>query len=177
MESIQIKLLILLSVTFMAFSQGLAQSLPSEISPEFFPTAESPLKQPHHSPEYVDFINKLYGHDSSKKPIAVDEPTPGSRHLRDLSADKDLENLREKRAIIFRPLFVYKQQQIKKQKRKEDKQKQKPKPAAATTTTAKPPPRIPANHGHYIVYNNKIYTQYNPYYAPYQYGQRFPYLQ
>ncbi|XP_055707600.1 uncharacterized protein LOC129804371 [Phlebotomus papatasi] len=171
MEQSHIKMLSLLHlITFLVVCHGAPQSLPAELTPEFFPVAESPLKKPVHSAEYVDFINKLYGHDTSKKPLTLD--TLPVNPLRELPEEDFEDHARDKRAIIFRPLFVYRQQQVRRQKLKEKRKQQQPQ---KSSSSSKPSVIVPANTSHFIVHNNKLYQQYNPYYAPYQYGQRYPY--
>ncbi|XP_055687637.1 uncharacterized protein LOC129792536 [Lutzomyia longipalpis] len=172
METKYAKILLLQMMAVLVVCQDTHDSLPAEVKTDFFPVADSPLDKPIHSREYVDFINKLYSHDTSKIPIHLDPETTNERSSRSLSEEELEDQVREKRAIIFRPLFVYKQQQIRREKLK-DKRKQSQ--STQQTTTSKPNLYVPANHSHYIIYNNKVYTQYNPYYAPYQYGQKFPY--
>ncbi|XP_059620247.1 uncharacterized protein LOC132264163 [Phlebotomus argentipes] len=179
MDSSSSKLILFFFVlVFCATCQCAPPSLPVELTPEFFPTAESPLTKPIQSAEYVDFINKLYGHDHSKKPLTLDAQASNVEQVRDISEEVVDDHVREKRAIIFRPLFVYRQQQVRRQKIKDQRKKQqqqKPQASQSSSSSSKPSVIVPANTSHFIVYNNKIYQQYNPYYAPYQYGQKFPY--
>lgn len=75
----------------------------------------SPLRQPDslRSRPYYDFLSTLYRHDSDKSQLF----RPYQRQRREaVNAPRTfLNNERSKRAILFRPLFVYKQQQVRKQ--------------------------------------------------------------
>ncbi|KAH8372578.1 hypothetical protein KR009_000129, partial [Drosophila setifemur] len=68
----------------------------------------SPLQQPDslRSKPYFDFLSTLYAHDSAKSNLFRTRPR------RDAESHK-LD--RPRRAIVFRPLFVYKQQEVRKQ--------------------------------------------------------------
>ncbi|EDW00987.1 uncharacterized protein LOC6560983 [Drosophila grimshawi] len=86
----------------------------------------SPLAQPDslRSKPYFDFLSTLYAHDSAKTDLFRNRPR------RDLqselktqqplavaaAADRPVSHRRERkrRAIVFRPLFVYQQREIKK---------------------------------------------------------------
>ena len=76
--------------------------------------------------EYADFISTLYHFDKTR--IA---PSRLRRHT--VSATVGANNKRQPRAIIFRPLFVYKQQEVRRRKGITDKPKQtvSAKPSAA----------------------------------------------
>lgn len=83
-------------------------------TPQIF-NYNSPLKQPDslRSRPYFDFLSTLYRHDTGKSDLF----RPYQRYQRDVPATDPSQTLqRNKRAMIFRPLFVYKQQQIKRQK-------------------------------------------------------------
>lgn len=112
---------------------------------DLIPKVESPLNDLDKSqgnPQYVDFINKLYRFDRSKPALQ--------------------NNSRQKRALIFRPLFVYRQQKARKEKIAAQKQPEK----AA----------VQANKSQlYKDKDNHVYQEYNSYYDPYRYGQRYPY--
>lgn len=62
--------------------------------------------------EYNDFLRTLYQND----PNAAHDPQ--GRYKREIGED------RKRRAIIFRPLFVYKEQEVRRKKLKEPKSKQ-----------------------------------------------------
>lgn len=79
-------------------------------TPSFFADQPSPLLKPKESlqkKEYYDFLSTLYRHDKTKAnlfvPNSVSSASAGGR---------------KKRTIIFRPLFVYRQQQVKRKKAK-----------------------------------------------------------
>ncbi|XP_037717386.1 uncharacterized protein LOC119551867 [Drosophila subpulchrella] len=77
----------------------------------------SPLAQPDslRSKPYFDFLSTLYAHDTAKSNLF--RPYSG-RQRRD--ADAGAQKLdRPRRAIVFRPLFVYKQQEIRRQEIKD----------------------------------------------------------
>ncbi|XP_037952595.1 uncharacterized protein LOC119683063 [Teleopsis dalmanni] len=82
----------------------------------------SPLHQPDslRSRPYFDFLSTLYRHDPTKtslfSPYAVRTRRSAAdpKHVALLKEFAE-NNKRSKRAIVFRPLFVYKQQEIKKQ--------------------------------------------------------------
>lgn len=77
-----------------------------------------------------------------------------------------IKNGRTKRAVIFRPLFVYRQQQVKRQRisdRSDNNQKSSSKPKTESKTKNSSSE------------NQRLYQRYNPNYAPYQYGQSYPY--
>ncbi|XP_016958827.1 uncharacterized protein LOC108030445 [Drosophila biarmipes] len=78
-------------------------------------TYNSPLAQPNslQSKPYFDFLSTLYAHDSAKSNLF--RPYSG-RQRRDTESQK-LD--RPRRAIVFRPLFVYKQQEIRRQEIKD----------------------------------------------------------
>lgn len=106
------------------------------------PKQDSPLKNPgraQSNPQYVDFINQLYRFDRTK---------PSLQH-------------RQKRALIFRPLFVYRQQKAQKQK--------------VQAEQSAPSSPVSNQSQHYKDDKNKVYREYNSFYEPYRYGQRYPY--
>ncbi|XP_030386996.1 uncharacterized protein LOC115633682 [Scaptodrosophila lebanonensis] len=69
----------------------------------------SPLQHPDslRSRPYFDFLSTLYRRDSAKSDLF----RPYSRTRRDAESTGEK---RKRRAIVFRPLFVYKQQQVRK---------------------------------------------------------------
>lgn len=87
----------------------------------------SPLRQPDslRSRPYFDFLSTLYRRDTDKTQLFRPYLTRTRREIVDpasLSAEiakhfpqSTNEKDRSRRAIVFRPLFVYKQQEIKKQ--------------------------------------------------------------
>lgn len=117
---------------------------------DVIPQVVSPLKNIEESQgngQYVDFINQLYRFDRTKTAL----------------------NHRQKRAIIFRPLFVYKQQKVHREKVRE----QKDLNAAANARSSS---SISANQSpQYKDSQNNVYREYNSFYEPYRYGQRYPY--
>ncbi|XP_039483491.1 uncharacterized protein LOC120446542 [Drosophila santomea] len=86
-------------------------------TPNQFNYSPSPLAQPDslRSKPYFDFLSTLYAHDTAKsnlfRPYSV-------RQRRDAAAQKSVLD-RPRRAIVFRPLFVYKQQEIRRQEIRE----------------------------------------------------------
>lgn len=85
----------------------------------------SPLAQPDslRSKPYFDFLSTLYAHDSAKTNLfrnrprrqAELEPELKSQVVVAAEQPKSRRRDRQRRAIVFRPLFVYKQQEIRKQ--------------------------------------------------------------
>ncbi|KAI8117129.1 hypothetical protein FF38_07809 [Lucilia cuprina] len=78
----------------------------------------SPLRQPDslRSRPYFDFLSTLYRRDADKTQLF----RPYVRNRREIIAPVALDlnvaqHERSKRAIVFRPLFVYRQQEIRKQ--------------------------------------------------------------
>lgn len=113
------------------------------------PRVANPLNNLHESqsnPQYVDFINQLYRFDRTKSALQHE-----SQH-------------RQKRAIIFRPMFVYKQQKVKKEKVKAAKD--------AGVSSERP---VANQAQYYKDKQNHVYKEYNSFYEPYRYGQRYPY--
>lgn len=101
-------------------------------TPNFF-QYNSPLRRPEslRSPQYLDFLSTLYRNDAAKADIlrpyvrsrrsVADAPltAPLDMSLSPLAAvaasgSAPLDE-RPRRAIVFRPLFVYKQQQIRRE--------------------------------------------------------------
>ncbi|ALC41613.1 CG8317 [Drosophila busckii] len=74
----------------------------------------SPLQQPDSlsSKPYFDFLSTLYAHDSAKTDLFRQRPR---RDVQSADAPKSRRRDRKRRAIVFRPLFVYKQQEVRKQ--------------------------------------------------------------
>lgn len=72
----------------------------------------SPLRQPDslRSRPYFDFLSTLYRRDADKTQLF----RPYVRNSREVVATPLVHNERSKRAIVFRPLFVYRQQEVKK---------------------------------------------------------------
>lgn len=101
-------------------------------TPNFF-QYNSPLRQPDslRSPQYFDFLSTLYRRDAAKADLfrpyvrsrraAVDAPLSVpldvslSPVARVAASGAALIDERPRRAIVFRPLFVYKQQQIRRE--------------------------------------------------------------
>lgn len=85
-------------------------------APEAFAFTPSPLyrKESFESKPYVDFLSVLYHRDAGKKSLFTQ--TPRSRRTTFLPPALVPGQSRQKRAIVFRPLFVYRQQEIRKQK-------------------------------------------------------------
>ena len=127
---------------------------------DVIPTGENPLKNPakvQGDAKYVDFINTLYRFDRSKPALQFDEQPQQQRF---------------KRAIIFRPMFVYKQQKVRKEKinaqRAQEAASNAPQPSKGSHVAANQSP-------YYKDKDNRVYKEYNSFYEPYRYGQRFPY--
>ncbi|KAH8366298.1 hypothetical protein KR200_006255 [Drosophila serrata] len=82
-------------------------------TPNQFSYSPSPLAQPEslRSKPYFDFLSTLYAHDTAKSNLF----RPYSRQRRDADAVAAKKLDRPRRAIVFRPLFVYKQQEIRRQ--------------------------------------------------------------
>ncbi|XP_055380161.1 uncharacterized protein LOC129611195 [Condylostylus longicornis] len=81
-----------------------------EIPQNFYVFKPSPLRNAQQflqEPSYYSFLNTLYRHDKSKANLFTNPP-PVQIPSQNLN--------RRKRAVVFRPLFVYRQQEIKKQK-------------------------------------------------------------
>lgn len=107
-------------------------------TPEVFASTPSPLLNSNKSPEYTDFLKHLYrfDHDKSQTTFLVEQhhnqnPTQSyvQQHPQAFIQPSQYNpnnpiyyqgtqspHSISKRAIIFRPLFVYRKQQIKKQK-------------------------------------------------------------
>lgn len=117
---------------------------------DIVPAGKSPLKnleEAQGNRQYVDFINQLYRLDRTKPALQFD-----SHH-------------RQRRAIIFRPMFVYRQQKLRKERI-----------TAQKTTPAPAKAEVAANQSQlYKDKQNHVYREYNSFYDPYRYGQRFPY--
>ncbi|KAH8254007.1 hypothetical protein KR032_007926, partial [Drosophila birchii] len=78
----------------------------------------SPLAQPEslRSKPYFDFLSTLYAHDTAKSNLFQSY----GRQRREAAVTVEAKKLdRPRRAIVFRPLFVYKQQEIRKQEIKD----------------------------------------------------------
>ncbi|XP_017125334.1 uncharacterized protein LOC108144743 [Drosophila elegans] len=95
--------------------QEVPHSLLDIETPNQFSYSPSPLAQPDslRSKPYFDFLSTLYAHDTAKSQLF----RPYSARQRRDAAAKRLE--RPRRAIVFRPLFVYKQSEIRKQEIKD----------------------------------------------------------
>ncbi|XP_043643613.1 uncharacterized protein LOC122613479 [Drosophila teissieri] len=114
-------LVILATTTMTTLAAPQQQEVPHALldieTPNQFNYSPSPLAQPDslRSKPYFDFLSTLYAHDTAKsnlfRPYSV-------RQRRDAGAQKLVLD-RPRRAIVFRPLFVYKQQEIRKQEIKE----------------------------------------------------------
>lgn len=72
--------------------------IPANLNPSAFHSPERPSVR---TPEYTDFLKLLYNNDQKQK------------------FHRDINNSRYKRALVFRPLFVYREQEIRKTKIKE----------------------------------------------------------
>lgn len=118
---------------------------------DLIPQGGSPLKdleQSQGNGQYVDFINQLYRFDRTKTAL----------------------HHRQKRALVFRPMFVYRQQKVRKER------VQAEKAAAASAEQQSKTSYVSANQSpHYKDNQNQVYREYNSYYEPYRYGQRYPY--
>uniref|UniRef100_A0A1B0G4E6 Secreted protein n=1 Tax=Glossina morsitans morsitans TaxID=37546 RepID=A0A1B0G4E6_GLOMM len=111
-----IPLLIIVSMTTLALCRP-QKDLNFEIAAPAVLSYNSPLRQPDSlkSRPYYDFISVLYAHDSTKKDLLL-----YGRNRRDTSTEQKSSTVsRRRRAIVFRPLFVYRQQEIKKQQLRE----------------------------------------------------------
>lgn len=112
---------------------------------DLIPKVDSPLKdleKSQENPQYVDFINKLYRFDRTKPALQ--------------------NHSRQKRALIFRPLFVYRQQKAHKER--------------VSTEKNSARAAVSANKSQlYKDKDNRVYQEYNSYYDPYRYGQQYPY--
>ncbi|KAH8299384.1 hypothetical protein KR044_000848, partial [Drosophila immigrans] len=84
----------------------------------------SPLAQPDslRSKPYFDFLSTLYAHDSAKTNLFRNRPSRAVEPSVQLQAatstadqPKSRRRDRKRRAIVFRPLFVYQQREIRKQ--------------------------------------------------------------
>jgi hypothetical protein len=134
---------------------------------------------------YDSFLRNLYKFDKNKN-----SDFEVRKHLtkRDTSAVKEgLDQLkktdRQGRVLLFRPLFVYRQQELKKQRYIEKKRQEQ----HLQVNTKKPvelpsyPPKKYQQSIHYLPIlkgsDNKLYQSYDPYYTPYQYGQHSKPLQ
>ncbi|XP_022222109.1 uncharacterized protein LOC111073870 [Drosophila obscura] len=86
-------------------------------APNQFSYSPSPLQQPDslRSKPYFDFLSTLYAHDTAKSNLF--RPYSG-RPRRDVPSQSHRQE-RQRRAIVFRPLFVYKQSEIRKQEIKD----------------------------------------------------------
>ncbi|EDV55737.1 uncharacterized protein LOC6548426 [Drosophila erecta] len=112
-------LVILAATTMTTMAAPQQQEVPHALldieTPNQFNYSPSPLAQPDslRSKPYFDFLSTLYAHDTAKsnlfRPYSV-------RQRRDAGAQV---LSRPRRAIVFRPLFVYKQQEIRKQEIKD----------------------------------------------------------
>ncbi|KAL7738327.1 hypothetical protein ACLKA6_006652 [Drosophila palustris] len=108
------------------FQQEVPHTLLDIETPNQF-SYNSPLAQPDslRSKPYFDFLSTLYAHDSAKTDLFRNRPrrdvqTESEPELKTplVSAQdqpKSRRRDRQRRAIVFRPLFVYKQQEIRKQ--------------------------------------------------------------
>ncbi|XP_005187927.1 uncharacterized protein LOC101897868 isoform X2 [Musca domestica] len=112
----KILLLVAAVMAFIALSwaQNLDDSIPSVLS------HNSPLRQPANlqSRPYIDFLSNLYKNDKEKSNLYRNY-----RSKREVIATVEKPKLEEnvvqprnRRAIVFRPLFVYRQQQVRRQK-------------------------------------------------------------
>ncbi|KAH8369692.1 hypothetical protein KR093_000620, partial [Drosophila rubida] len=80
----------------------------------------SPLAQPDslRSKPYFDFLSTLYAHDSAKTDLFRNRPRRAAEPSAAAAAvdqPKSRRRDRKRRAIVFRPLFVYQQREIRKQ--------------------------------------------------------------
>ncbi|XP_002061394.3 uncharacterized protein LOC6638461 [Drosophila willistoni] len=92
----------------------------------------SPLQQPDslRSKPYFDFLSTLYAHDTDKTNLF--RPYSG-RPRREAVQGANHRQERQRRAIVFRPLFVYKQQEIRRQELREDQANRRNGQASALT--------------------------------------------
>ncbi|KAH8284782.1 hypothetical protein KR054_000966, partial [Drosophila jambulina] len=113
-------LLVLLAAMASAVPAPQQQDVPHNLldieTPNQF-SYNSPLAQPDSlkSRPYFDFLSTLYAHDTAKSNLF----RPYSRQRREADAVEAKKLDRPRRAIVFRPLFVYKQQEIRKQEIKD----------------------------------------------------------
>ncbi|XP_061399088.1 uncharacterized protein LOC133334785 [Musca vetustissima] len=89
----------------------------------------SPLRRPDSlkSRPYFDFLSTLYRHDTEKSSLFQPYYPRSRRSVADtepiaVAADNH-ENSRQRRAIVFRPLFVYRQQEVRKQEVQEERRR------------------------------------------------------
>ncbi|XP_017024407.1 uncharacterized protein Lst [Drosophila kikkawai] len=71
------------------------------------------------SKPYFDFLSTLYAHDSAKSNLFRPYSGRQRRDAEPVAAVEAKKLDRPRRAIVFRPLFVYKQQEIRKQEIKD----------------------------------------------------------
>lgn len=113
--------------------------------------------------EYDAFIEEIHGREPDFK-----KRQPSKR---------EISLKREKRVITFRPIFVYHQQQVKKERVKVQQQNGNTQKPTIQPSTYNTPNTIPTSNNQNPVFigaNNVILQLYNPY-SPYQYGSKYPY--
>ncbi|KAH8337939.1 hypothetical protein KR067_011118, partial [Drosophila pandora] len=121
----QLSSVLLVILAAMATARPQLQEVPHALldieTPNQFSYSPSPLSQPNSlsSKPYFDFLSTLYAHDTAKSNLF--RPYSG-RQRRDVQPQK-LE--RQRRAIVFRPLFVYKQSEVRKQEIRDRKDAQR----------------------------------------------------
>lgn len=90
-------------------------------TPSFF-SFNSPLKsQPESLRErpYFDFLSTLYRKDNSKANLFTNPPSLQFLAKREAPTAAPQQHFRQRRAVVFRPLFVYRQQEVRKQQAQE----------------------------------------------------------
>lgn len=93
-------------------------------TPSFF-NFNSPLKsQPESLRErpYFDFLSTLYRKDNSKANLFTNPPSLqflAKREATTAAPQQQVHQQRQRRAVVFRPLFVYRQQEVRKQQAQE----------------------------------------------------------
>uniref|UniRef100_A0A1I8P6N8 Uncharacterized protein n=1 Tax=Stomoxys calcitrans TaxID=35570 RepID=A0A1I8P6N8_STOCA len=87
----------------------------------------SPLRQPDslRSRPYFDFLSTLYRHDTEKSSLFQPYLNRSKREAVAAPPATAVPSDRSRRAIVFRPLFVYKQQEIRKQQLREERNRRR----------------------------------------------------
>lgn len=93
-------------------------------TPSFF-NFNSPLRQPDSLKKqpYFDFLSTLYRKDDSKANLFTNPPYLQNLKKREVTPAPIPVHHLHKRAVHFRPLFVYRQQQVKKQQYQQKKRR------------------------------------------------------
>ncbi|XP_073813171.1 limostatin isoform X2 [Musca autumnalis] len=96
----------------LSWAQNTDDSIPSVLS------YNSPLRQPQNlqSRPYIDFLSTLYRNDKDKSNLYRNYRSKREVDIDGSELNKSgSEEPRSRRAIVFRPLFVYRQQQVRRQ--------------------------------------------------------------